>query len=135
MFAAALLESRTRCGEHMHARQVISGNRRACSLWYGLMACEISYRFWQLACVSSVSERSCTSVGGSRTCGKGGGRRGEHGYARQLHERGRLAHHLLGLREHSVALSGSAHQLLGLREHEHANERLRDAELLREGAA
>ena len=26
-----LLESRTRCGEHLHARQVISGNQRACS--------------------------------------------------------------------------------------------------------
>ena len=103
------------------------------------MACEISYRFWQLACVSSVSERSCASVGGSRTCGgKGIGRRGEHVHARQLHERGRLAHQLLGLREKSVALmaiSGSTHQLLGLREHEHANERFRDAELLREGAA
>ena len=84
------------------------------------MACEISYRFWQLACVSSVSERSCTSVGGS-------------------------THQLLGLREksveihgnqrQSVAISGSAHQLLGLREHEHANVRLGDAELLREGPA
>ena len=51
---------------------------------------------------------------------------------------GGSAHQLLGLREKSVALmaiSGSTHQLLGLREHEHANERLRDAELLREGAA
>ena len=26
-----LRESRTRCGEHLHARQVISGNQRACS--------------------------------------------------------------------------------------------------------